>query len=66
MIEPDWVETEIAAFTALLETEFEAAKSYLPNKADWFEGALGGPQPAAGRDHRAPQRLHRSLERDGA
>src|SRR5690606_6808949 len=37
-----WLEGEIAAFTALLETEFEAAKSYLPNKADWFEGAWSG------------------------
>ena len=37
-----WLEGEIAAFTALLETEFEAAKSYLPNKADWFEGRWAG------------------------
>ena len=42
MIGPDWVDSEIAAFTALLEGEFEAAKSYLPNKADWFEGAWAG------------------------
>jgi 2-oxoglutarate dehydrogenase E1 component len=37
-----WVDGEIAAFTALLEGEFEAANSYLPNKADWFEGAWSG------------------------
>jgi 2-oxoglutarate dehydrogenase E1 component len=37
-----WVDGEIAAFTTLLEGEFEAAKSYLPNKADWFEGAWSG------------------------
>jgi len=37
-----WLDGEVAAFTALLETEFEAAKSYLPNKADWFEGAWSG------------------------
>ncbi|HEX8124271.1 MAG TPA: 2-oxoglutarate dehydrogenase E1 component [Allosphingosinicella sp.] len=42
VIGPDWVDREIADFTALLETEFEAAKSYLPNKADWFEGAWAG------------------------
>jgi 2-oxoglutarate dehydrogenase E1 component len=42
VIEPDWVEREIASFTSLLENEFEAAKSYLPNKADWFEGAWAG------------------------
>ncbi|HEV7658440.1 MAG TPA: 2-oxoglutarate dehydrogenase E1 component [Allosphingosinicella sp.] len=37
-----WVDGEIAAFTSLLEGEFEAANSYLPNKADWFEGAWSG------------------------
>jgi 2-oxoglutarate dehydrogenase E1 component len=42
VIEPGWVDGEIAAFTAFLEGEFEAAKSYLPNKADWFEGAWSG------------------------
>jgi len=42
VIPPGWVDGEIAAFTALLEGEFEAAKSYLPNKADWFEGAWSG------------------------
>ncbi len=29
-------------FTKLLEGEFEAAKTYLPNKADWFEGRWAG------------------------
>ena len=42
VIEKGWVDGEIAAFTSLLEGEFEAAKSYLPNKADWFEGAWAG------------------------
>src|SRR5690348_11334008 len=37
-----WVDGEIEAFSTLLEGEFEAAKSYLPNKADWFEGAWSG------------------------
>ena len=49
MIDEGWVDGEIAAFTTLLESEFEAAKSYLPNKADWFEGAwagLGRPEAA--------------------
>ena len=49
VIGPDWVDGEIAAFTAFLEGEFEAAKSYLPNKADWFEGAWSGlGKPKAG------------------
>ncbi|HST35764.1 MAG TPA: 2-oxoglutarate dehydrogenase E1 component, partial [Allosphingosinicella sp.] len=42
VIEKGWLDGEIAAFTTLLEGEFEAAKSYLPNKADWFEGAWSG------------------------
>ena len=49
VIDKGWVDGEVQAFTTLLEGEFEAAKSYLPNKADWFEGAwsgLGKPQQA--------------------
>ena len=42
VIDPAWAEARVAEFTALLETEFEAAKSYLPNKADWFEGRWSG------------------------
>ena len=42
VIEKGWLDGEVAEFTALLENEFEAAKSYLPNKADWFEGAWSG------------------------
>jgi 2-oxoglutarate dehydrogenase E1 component len=42
VIAAGWMEAQVAAFTQLLEGEFEAAKSYLPNKADWFEGAWSG------------------------
>ncbi|HYJ30083.1 MAG TPA: 2-oxoglutarate dehydrogenase E1 component [Allosphingosinicella sp.] len=42
VIEAGWLNAQVAAFTELLEGEFEAAKSYLPNKADWFEGAWAG------------------------
>ena len=66
VIEKGWLDGEIAAFTALLEGEFEAAKSYLPNKADWFEGAWSRPRPARRGDHRAPQRRHRRRRGDGA
>ena len=31
-----------ASFTALLEKDFEAAKTYKPNKADWLEGKWQG------------------------
>ena len=42
VIDSAWAEGRIGEFTALLESEFEAAKSYLPNKADWFEGRWTG------------------------
>jgi len=42
VIKEGWLDGEVAAFTAQLENEFEAAKSYLPNKADWFEGKWAG------------------------
>ncbi len=41
-----------AEFQARLETEFEAASSYRPNKADWLEGAWAGLQIATGDDRR--------------
>ena len=37
-----WLDAQVEAFTQLLEGEFDAARSYLPNKADWFEGAWAG------------------------
>jgi 2-oxoglutarate dehydrogenase E1 component len=42
VIDAGWVEARVAEFTAVLENEFEAAKTYLPNKADWFEGRWTG------------------------
>jgi 2-oxoglutarate dehydrogenase E1 component len=42
VVDNAWIDTRVGEFTALLENEFEAAKSYLPNKADWFEGRWSG------------------------
>jgi 2-oxoglutarate dehydrogenase E1 component len=42
VIDAQWADNMVAQFTSLLEGEFEAAKSYLPNKADWFEGRWAG------------------------
>jgi 2-oxoglutarate dehydrogenase E1 component len=42
VVDPAWIDTRVGEFTALLDNEFEAAKSYLPNKADWFEGRWSG------------------------
>ena len=42
VIDQAWIDAKTAEFTALLEREFEAGASYLPNKADWFEGRWAG------------------------
>jgi 2-oxoglutarate dehydrogenase E1 component len=42
VVDRAWIDGRVSDFTATLETEFEAAKSYLPNKADWFEGRWAG------------------------
>jgi 2-oxoglutarate dehydrogenase E1 component len=42
VVDQAWIDNQVQQFTALLEGEFEAAKSYLPNKADWFEGRWTG------------------------
>jgi 2-oxoglutarate dehydrogenase E1 component len=39
-------------FLANLEQQFEAAKSYRPNKADWLEGAWAGLATASGDERR--------------
>jgi 2-oxoglutarate dehydrogenase E1 component len=39
-------------FIAELEAQFEAAKSYRPNKADWLEGAWAGLEQASDDDRR--------------
>jgi 2-oxoglutarate dehydrogenase E1 component len=41
-------EAMIAEFTRHLDSQFEAAKSYRPNKADWLEGAWAGLKVASG------------------
>ncbi|HEX3954697.1 MAG TPA: 2-oxoglutarate dehydrogenase E1 component [Stellaceae bacterium] len=49
-------EAEVAAiasdFIADLESQFAAAANYRPNKADWFEGAWAGFEPAPDDDRR--------------
>jgi len=52
VITEDEVEQSAKEFTAKLETEYEASKSYRPNKADWLEGAWTGLQAASGEDRR--------------
>jgi 2-oxoglutarate dehydrogenase E1 component len=40
------IERMASDFVASLETQFEGAKNYRPNKADWLEGAWAGFEPA--------------------
>ncbi len=42
VIDSAWVEAAINTYVDRLEKDFEAAPSYKPNKADWFEGRWEG------------------------
>ena len=42
VIDAGWADARRAEFTTRLEGDFEAAKSYKPNKADWFAGRWSG------------------------
>ena len=42
VIDGAWVEGHVKDFTATLESDFESAKGYKPNKADWFAGRWSG------------------------
>jgi 2-oxoglutarate dehydrogenase E1 component len=42
VIDGDYLGEYASRFVATLETEFEAAKSYKPNEADWFAGRWSG------------------------
>jgi 2-oxoglutarate dehydrogenase E1 component len=57
VIDATWVEQQTKEYLAHLEQDFGAAVSYLPNKADWFEGrwaGLGRPgEPVLGRRNAA-------------
>ncbi len=48
-------------FLARLEGDFEAAKNYRPNKADWLEGAWTGLGVASGDDRRGETAVSREL-----
>ena len=53
VVDQAWIDQHTRDYLSHLETEFESAVSYLPNKADWFEGrwaGLGRPgEPVLGR-----------------
>ena len=53
LVDKAWIDQHSQSYTEHLEEEFQAAVSYLPNKADWFEGRWTGlkrpDEPVAGR-----------------
>jgi len=53
VVDQAWIDRQSKDYVAHLEDEFSSATSYLPNKADWFEGrwaGLGRPdEPVLGR-----------------
>ncbi|MFN3864556.1 MAG: 2-oxoglutarate dehydrogenase E1 component [Erythrobacter sp.] len=57
VVEPGTREKIAAEFVALLDAEFEAAKSYKPNEADWFGGRWSGLNKPAD-----PETARRSVE----
>lgn len=42
VIEPSLAESMVKGFNGILQSEFDAAKSYKPKKADWLEGLWAG------------------------
>jgi 2-oxoglutarate dehydrogenase E1 component len=42
IVDQQWIEKHTKDYVELLESEFQSAASYLPNKADWFEGRWTG------------------------
>ncbi len=57
VVDQAWIDRTTQDYVGRLEKDFEAALSYLPNKADWFEGrwaGLGRPdEPVLGRRNTA-------------
>jgi 2-oxoglutarate dehydrogenase E1 component len=52
VIEPGYAEAERQRFRKRLEDEFEAAKGFKPNKADWLDGQWSGFVPPMDDDRR--------------
>src|SRR5215207_9901339 len=69
VIDRAWVDQHTKAYIAHLEEEFQAGASYLPNKADWFEGRWSGlklpGEPVLGRRNIATAVSEEELRRVG-
>jgi len=69
VVDRAWVDKHTKDYIAHLEEEFEAGASYLPNKADWFEGRWSGlklpGEPVLGRRNIATAVTEDELRRVG-
>jgi len=69
VVDRAWVDQHTKAYIAHLEEEFQAGASYLPNKADWFEGRWSGlklpGEPVLGRRNIATAVTEDELRRVG-
>ncbi len=64
LVSADEAEKMRTDFLARLEHDFEAAKSYRPNKADWLEGAWSGLTVASNDDRRGETAVPMELLRE--
>jgi 2-oxoglutarate dehydrogenase E1 component len=60
VVDQKWIDDTTARFLQHLESEFQAGSSYLPNKADWFEGRCRASACRASRSMRAATSTRRS------
>jgi len=64
VVTPEQAEGMVTEFQAHLETQFEAAKGYKPNKADWLEGKWAGLEVASGDERRGETAVSMELLRE--
>ena len=69
VVDQAWIEARTGEFVTHLEAEFEAGASYLPNKADWFEGRWAGlnrpAEPVEGRRNTGTAVTEQDIRRIG-
>ncbi len=64
ILAPNEPDEMVNRFWEHLEEQFQAARSYRPNKADWLEGKWAGLEPASGDDRRGNTAVSLELLRE--